>query len=72
MKNKSDFYKGVLHAIPICIAFFFLFIAYGALLSVKGFTFFQTVGSTVFICSLPLQLLLIKFHALSTIWPVVA
>jgi len=72
MAKKSDFYRGLVHAIPVCIAFFFLCIAYGAITSEKGLSFYQAVGSTIFIFALPLQLLLIKFHDLSSIWPVVA
>lgn len=59
----NDFIKGVKDSGPICIAFIFMCMSFGGFSKATGFSLMQTMAISMFVYSIPLQVLILQlFH----------
>jgi predicted branched-subunit amino acid permease len=59
---KSVFYTGLRDSITFGVAFIFLYLSIGLLGATQGLSLFETMSTTLFIFSTPLQFLLVQNH----------
>lgn len=60
MVKRQSFNLGLVHSGPICLAFLFLGLSFGAISNIADVSLWQTIVMSVFVYSMPLQVLLVS------------